>query len=185
MLNKESIVSLLKNDKRAVARALVVLYERQTSDEQAQEGTRHLNGRGFRPCHARMGSSMAKQFMKYGSLSDKQISYWRVPDATGSMRIGIYWAQLLEEAELKARKATKSDIIRQVAKEQGIPVVNVKMSTHGYPTGDLGNDMERKMVLEEQLGDVLDSDDPALINPIANEISEIDKFWEAIRKKND
>lgn len=176
MLNKESIVSLLKNDKRAVARALVVLYERQTSDEQAQEGTRHLNGRGFRPCHARMGSSMAKQFMKYGSLSDKQISYWRVPDATGSMRIGIYWAQLLEEAELKARKAAKSDINRQVA--------NIKMSTHGYPTGDLGNDMERKMILEEQLGDVLDSDDPALINPIANEISEIDKFWEAIRKKN-
>jgi hypothetical protein len=182
MLTKESIINLLKTDKRAIARALVVLHDRQTFDEQAQEGTRYLNGRGFRPCHARMGSSMAKQFRDKGFLTDRQINYWRVPDKTGAMRIGIYWAQLLEEAQAKA--STKSAIAKQVAKEKGIPVVDIKMN-HGYPTGDAGNDMERKMILQEQLDDVLDSDDPTIIDPIANEISAIDAFWAKLKKKQE
>jgi hypothetical protein len=46
---------------------------------------------------------------------------------------------------------------------------------------DLGNDMERKMILEEQLGDVMDSDDESIINPIKQEIDEIDAFWNKIR----
>jgi hypothetical protein len=109
MLNKETILNLLKTDKRAVARALVILHERQTHDEQAQEGTRYLNGRGFRPCHARMGSSMAKQFMRNNFLSDKQINYWRMTDKTGAMRIGIYTKQLLEEAQRKEQ--SKSQVV--------------------------------------------------------------------------
>lgn len=71
MHTKESIIKLLKDNDKAVARALVVLNERQTFDEQASENTRHLNGRGFRPCHARMGSSMAKFFERKGYLSPK------------------------------------------------------------------------------------------------------------------
>lgn len=164
MLNKETIVQMLKTDKRAVARALVVLNARQTSDEQVTEHTRHLNGRGFRPCHARMGTNMAKFFQARGYLTDKQIAYWRVTDRTGAMRIGIYAGQLLEEAQSKA--ASKAVVARIPSIEQ---------------SRDLGNDMERKMVLQEQLGDVLDSDDPALINPIAAEIDEIDAFWAKVR----
>ncbi len=102
MLSKEYIVNLLKTDDRAVARALLVLNERQTQDEQASENTRYLNGMGFRPCHARMGTSMAKMFMRTGSLSVKQLAYWRATDRTGAMRIGIYWKQLAEAAEAKA-----------------------------------------------------------------------------------
>ena len=101
MLTKESIVTLLQNNDKAVARALVVLNERQTADEQATEGTRYLNGMGFRPCHARMGTSMAKFATRNGFLTPKQIGYWRATYRKGNMRIGIYWKQLIEVAEAK------------------------------------------------------------------------------------
>jgi hypothetical protein len=107
MLNKESIVSLLATNDRAVARALVVLNQRQTADEQMTEHTTHQNGRGFRPCHARMGTSMAKFFERNGYLTIKQVSYWRKTDRSGAMRIGIYWAQLIEEAARKAAQTGK------------------------------------------------------------------------------
>jgi hypothetical protein len=161
MLTKAAIVELLKTDDRAVARALIVLTARQTADEQTSEHTRYLNGRGFRPCHARMGTSMANFFRRMGYLSPKQIAYWRKVDKSGSMRIGIYAGQLLEEAQLKAER---NKVVTPKSEER-----------------DLGNDMERKMVLEEALGDVLDSDDPAVINPIKNEIDAIDAFWNKIR----
>jgi hypothetical protein len=60
MVSKEQIVSLLATKDKAVARALVVLNERQTADEQDSQATRLDNGMGFKPCHARMGTSMAQ-----------------------------------------------------------------------------------------------------------------------------
>lgn len=163
MLTKEKILQLLRDDKRAVARALVILHERQTHDEQAQEGTRYLNGRGFRPCHARMGSSMAKQFLRNGSLSDKQISYWRIPDKTGAMKIGIYWAQLLEEAERKASGA--------------IPIA---IADAPSAARDYGNDMEQRMILEEISGE---EQDPIVRGSINAQINEIDVFWKKLKEK--
>ena len=108
-LTREGIVELLKTSDRAVARALVVLNERQTADEQAQEETKYRNGRGFRPCHSRMGSSMAKFYAARGFLTSKQTNYWRMKDRKGKMRIEIYSGQLLEVAEQKAAsKATET-----------------------------------------------------------------------------
>jgi hypothetical protein len=172
MLTKDSILHMLQTDKRAVARALVVLYARQTDDEQAQEGTRYLNGRGFRPCHARMGSSMAKYFQRTGMLTDKQIAYWRATDKSGAMRIGIYWAQLLEEAELKSKA------------KQVVPVAAIPASLPEEPERDYGNDMERRMVLQEQYDDVLDSDDEKLYGPIKEELDELDAYWKKLRNIN-
>lgn len=103
MLTKDVILNLLETNDRAIARALVVLTERQTSDEKSSETTRHLNNRGFRPCHARMGTSMAKFFTRYNKLSEKQINYWRKRDKQGNMRIGIYWKQLIEASEQKMK----------------------------------------------------------------------------------
>jgi hypothetical protein len=180
MLTKESIVRLLATDDRAVARALIVLTARQTHDEQASEQTRYLNGRGYRPCHARMGASMSKFFERNGYLSPKQIAYWRARDKTGSMRIGIYAGQLLEEAQIKAAKK---------AAGQPAPLPGLTGSAYRTPPvpledqRDFGNDMERRMVLDEQLGDVLDSDDPSIIDPIAKEIKEIDDFWAQLKSK--
>lgn len=108
MVTKESIIKLLQNNDKAVARALVVLTSRQTDDEQASEQTRYLNGRGYRPCHARMGASMTTFYQARGYLTPKQIAYWRCRDKSGAMRIGIYAGQLLEVAQEK--EANKSNI---------------------------------------------------------------------------
>lgn len=101
-LTKEYIVNLLLNNDKAVARALVVLNERQTADEQNSEETKYQNGKGFKPCHARMGTSMANFYQKNGYLSSKQIAYWRIPNAKGVARIVIYANQLLKIAEERA-----------------------------------------------------------------------------------
>lgn len=108
-LTGNQIVNMLRTNDKAVARALVVLFERQTADEQATEHTRHHNGRGFRPCHARMGTSMAKFYLQRGFLTPKQIAYWRREGKEG-MRIAIYWKQLLDAAHRKqAAKAMAAE----------------------------------------------------------------------------
>lgn len=101
MWDKESIVSLLEKNDKAVIRAIVVVNQNQTADEQQIEGTKYQNGEGFRPCHARMGTSCANFYAKRGYMSPKQIAYWRVRDRKGNMRIGIYWKQLKAEIERK------------------------------------------------------------------------------------
>jgi len=105
MLTKEEVVAKLLTDDNAVIWALRVLNRRQTSDEQRSEQTKYHNCQGFRPCHARMGTSMATFFERRGFLSPKQIAYWRKTDKSGAMRIAIYWKQIAEEIE--ARKAKK------------------------------------------------------------------------------
>ncbi len=180
MLTKEKVLQLLRDDKRAVARALVVLHERQTHDEQAQEGTRYLNGRGFRPCHARMGSSMAKQFLRTSFLSDKQINYWRKLDRTGAMRIGIYWGQLLEEAENKAKAPVPFKLHDYGARGTTTLETAQMIGEHLIGGRDLGNDMEEKMVLQEMADG---EQDPAIRTPILDRIDEIDAFWEKLKQK--
>lgn len=102
-MDKQMIVELLKANDKAVARALVVLNQRQTAGEQVNEATLNRNGEGFRPCHARMGTSMAKFYQRNGYLSPKQVAYWRKLQKDGRMRIEIYAGQLLAVAEAKAK----------------------------------------------------------------------------------
>ena len=64
-----------------------------TQDEQSSETTKHHNNRGFRPCHARMGTSMARFYARYKYLSPKQLAYWRRPMKGGKARIEIYAGQ--------------------------------------------------------------------------------------------
>jgi hypothetical protein len=118
MVSKEQIVSLLATKDKAVARALVVLNDRQTADEQDSQATRLDNGMGFKPCHARMGTSMAEFYQKYGYLSPKQIAYWRKVDAKGTMRIACYWKQLMEvAAEKAATKPLPKFLVPSIASE--------------------------------------------------------------------
>jgi hypothetical protein len=100
-LNREYIVSLLEKSDKAVCRALVVLNNRQTADEQNQEITKYRNLQGFRPCHARMGTSMATFYSERGFLSKKQIAWWRHVTPSGKMRIEVYASQLLNIAKEK------------------------------------------------------------------------------------
>ena len=104
----DSIKHLLATNDKAIGRALVVLTARQTADERSTETTKHLNGRGFRPCHARVGQSMAQFFQNRGFITAKQAAYWRKPMACGNPRIAIYARQLLEQAELNATQKAKT-----------------------------------------------------------------------------
>lgn len=114
-LTKESIQALLLRNDKAVARALLVLNANQTSFEQASESTINRNGMGFRPCHARMGTSMAQFFTLRGYLTPKQVEYWRKPMACGNTKIGIYWKQLVVAANAKKEVVvaeTEEDFMR-------------------------------------------------------------------------
>lgn len=145
MITKEQIVEMLRSNDKALARALVVLNRNQTATEQASESTINRNGMGFRPCHARMGTSMANFYSRRGYLSPKQVAYWRKTQRDGKMRIEIYAGQLLEAAKLKAAGATQVAINTPPAKA----VVPVKKNP--YVGEDIGNLMERHMVLCEEL----------------------------------
>ena len=101
MHNRSTITKLLETNDRAVARALVVLNQRQTADEQQAEQTKYTNGRGFRSCDARMGTSMAQFYERNGYLSPKQLAYWRKRQRNGVMRICVYANQLADIANQK------------------------------------------------------------------------------------
>jgi len=77
--NKEDIVNTLKNqiktDKLTAWRALKRIYENQTADEQRAEVTRYENGVGFTGTDSEFLSSLAKQLLERGSLSDKQTGF--------------------------------------------------------------------------------------------------------------
>ncbi len=132
VLNIDYINKLLASgNKHVIGRALVALNERQTDVEQRRKTTINRNGRGFRPCHAHMGTSMANFYANREHLTPKQISYWTKPsqkvkgDERDNMgrrfkvsRISIYAGQLLKVAEIK----------------QGL-----KNCPHNYQTHDVGS----------------------------------------------
>lgn len=96
----------------AVGRALVHLKNRQTLDEQRSEDTKHANGRGFQPVHAKIGTSMALFYEKNGYLTPKQVEYWQKETLkVKKPRISRYWKQLLEEAEKKM--ALKNPVVEE------------------------------------------------------------------------
>jgi len=133
MTTKQDILNLLNTKPLAIARALVVLNERQTRYEQSSEATRDNNGIGFTPADARMGTSMAGYFTKFNRLSDKQIAYWKKPNVKGVPRINKYAGQLLSIANEKAAALVAKVMVPKVV------------------VSDIGNLMEEKIAIEEQL----------------------------------
>lgn len=61
--NKWNIRAKLTTDFAWCRRALIVLYQRQTDDEQGASRTRHDNDRGFNQPDARRGSQLARKAM--------------------------------------------------------------------------------------------------------------------------
>ena len=114
-LTIDSIKALLETkNKHVIGRALMAVNERQTDVEQLRKTTINRNGRGFRPSHAYMGTSMAGFYERREHLTEKQIRYWTVPsqkvkgDQRDDMgrrlkvsRISIYAGQLLKVAQIK------------------------------------------------------------------------------------
>jgi hypothetical protein len=120
MITVDEVRNMLLTNPKAVTRALIVLNERQTYDEQSSETTKHHNNRGFRPCHAKMGTSMAKFAIKAGFLTPKQVAYWWRKEASGKARIEIYATQLHKVA---LAKAATSNMLKQLALDIDAPVV--------------------------------------------------------------
>jgi hypothetical protein len=106
MVDKVQIQRVLARTDRigmvAVGRALVHLYNRQTTDEQHAEQTKHHNERGFTGVDAKIGQDMALFYKRTGFLTTRQLDYWQKLNRNGTSRIGKYWRQLKEEAEAKA-----------------------------------------------------------------------------------
>jgi len=95
---KDSILKLLETNDRAVERAVVAIFNYQTASEQNAEHTLDHNGVGFSGAHGEIGASMAKQYLKRGFLTPKQIDYWKRSTNSGRMRIGMYAGQLAKIA---------------------------------------------------------------------------------------
>lgn len=93
---RDTIAEILRKNDRAVERAMVVLYDRQTHDEKSSSDTRHNNTVGFSGAHASKGSYYARWV-----LGGKHLTGHHLENAR---RIALkYTRQLLQEAELKAK----------------------------------------------------------------------------------
>ena len=101
-LTADMIREKLLTDDRWLARALVALNERQTWDERRDETTRYHNEQGFRPMHAKRGTSMARFYLRTGFLTPRQLAWWRASTDSGKSRIEIYANQLMRVAQEKA-----------------------------------------------------------------------------------
>ena len=97
--DKDQIIHMLETNDKAVARALIRIYERQTSSEQAEHTARENNNRGFNKADAPALTSIAQKLLHYGSLTPNQLKYVR-------RRITKYWRQLLEIAATHPKQGT-------------------------------------------------------------------------------
>lgn len=92
---KEQIIEMLETNDRAVTRAVIAIYQRQTLDEQASQHTLKSNNVGFNSSDAPYLSYCAKYAMeKEVMLSGKHLEKSRT-------RIRKYWKQLLDIANNK------------------------------------------------------------------------------------
>jgi len=89
---KNFVRQKLQNDSRWALRALVVVFENQTVDEQNQEHTSHDNGVGFTGTDGNFFTSLAKQYLRRGSLTERQMVYVKK-----SMR--KYWKQIIAASD--------------------------------------------------------------------------------------
>jgi len=87
-MDRDAFTQLLYRSPEAVARALVILHERQTPDERASGDTRHRNAQGFNATDAGFGSSLARQVAGGRTLTRHQL-------VAARQMLGKYAGQLL------------------------------------------------------------------------------------------
>lgn len=71
---KEQIRAMLESNPRAVERAVLALYKRQTPEERVTGETRQLNGIGFSGADARLGTYYAEWVSKGRNLTEPHLS---------------------------------------------------------------------------------------------------------------
>jgi hypothetical protein len=93
--NKATIIALLETNNKAVERAILAIYENQTTSEKRAEKTIESNCIGFNGVDARLGTYYAKYL-----LSGKHLSGEHIDKARKIIR--KYTRQLLDIAKGKA-----------------------------------------------------------------------------------
>ena len=81
---------ITEKDSQAI-KALMRIYEYQTTDEKNIGETVHNNGVGFTGCDSKVLTYFAKAYSRYGRLTDQQLKSLKV-------RIGKYATQLVEQS---------------------------------------------------------------------------------------
>jgi len=89
---QEYIREKLSTDPKWALRALIVIYNNQTTDEQEIELTCHSNNIGFTGADATFLTSVAKQYMNKGYLSERQMYHV-------FRKIPKYCRQILNESD--------------------------------------------------------------------------------------
>ena len=86
---RTEIEAMINGNDRAVERAMVAIWERQTADEKETQGTRHHNGRGFAAWSARSGTYYAEWVRSGRRLTGKHLAKAR--------KIGLHHAGQLTD----------------------------------------------------------------------------------------
>jgi hypothetical protein len=103
LVTKEKLKAWIAKDAvTVIGRALVVLFNRQESEEQSSNGTKFKNGVGFSSNDARLGSIGAKYYIQFKTLTPKLLAGW-LKDSHGYPRICRYSKQLNEIANERYR----------------------------------------------------------------------------------
>ena len=107
VVTRESLQNMLDNKDpnyvaKVIGRALIVILNNQTRDEQASNATTQHNGVGFTGADAHSGSITAKYFIKHKTLLDWQIARWTKPAKSGYARLAKYHKQLNDAAVARA-----------------------------------------------------------------------------------
>jgi hypothetical protein len=71
---RTAIETLINTNDRAVERAMVAIWERQTRDEQTAETTRHHNGIGFSGWTAKSGTYFARWVLSGRHLTGRHLA---------------------------------------------------------------------------------------------------------------
>lgn len=103
---QQGIQTLLKSNDKALCRAIVAIYKRQTQAEQAHGNTLEHNGKGFTAIDAYVMSYCARLLLQGSTLS-----YSQMRGARSTMQ--KYWKQLIEVAE-------ENDRIKQARAERAL-----------------------------------------------------------------
>ncbi len=74
---KRIVRDMLATNNEWLVRGMIALYNRQTEDEKAAEGTKYLNCRGFNSADSEILTSFSKQWLARNWLSDKQMGIAR------------------------------------------------------------------------------------------------------------
>ena len=92
---KRVIQAAIDSSDRALYKALLLIYSKQTATEQEMGATVEDNGIGFSGCDAELLTSFAKGLTQYGHLTEKQLPYAR-------KKVRKYWRQLMTLAKQSA-----------------------------------------------------------------------------------